>query len=132
MSDGQGSAPQDNGSSVNLVHILYLAALVVGGVTAVVGLITAYVNRNNEPAWVQSHYEVQIRSFWIALLIAIAGSALVWAFAMALDSGIFYLLILIAVLAYLFFFVWWIVRCVKGMRYVGRREAYPNPATWLW
>jgi uncharacterized membrane protein len=132
MSDGQGGAPADNGSSANVVYILYLVALVTSGVTAIVGLVIAYVYRANAPTWVQSHYEVQTRTFWIALLAAVAGSAMVWAFVMALDSGILYLLMLIAVLAYLFFFVWWIVRCVKGMRYLSRREAYPNPETWLW
>ena len=26
--------------------------------------------------------------------------------------------------------IWWIVRCVKGLRYVGERSPYPNHLSW--
>jgi uncharacterized membrane protein len=119
MSEMQGtSTAQDSGSGANLVYILYLVSLLVG-VTSIVGVVVAYMYRASAPVWVQSHYQFQIRTFWICLLGAIVGWALTWVFGIGF-------LILLAVL------IWYIVRCVKGMQYVGRREAYPNPQSWLW
>ena len=28
--------------------------------------------------------------------------------------------------------VWYVVRCAKGLQYLGRGQPYPNAATWLW
>jgi len=118
MSDVQGAgAAQDNGSSANLNYILYLVNLVVP-ITSLVGLIMAYMYRGAAPAWVQTHYQFQIRTFWIGLLVGFLGGLLT--------------LILIGWLVLLALVVWWIIRCVKGMQHVSRREAYPNPQTWLW
>ena len=37
-----------------------------------------------------------------------------------------------AFVAVLFFVIaiWWIIRCVKGLRYLDRREPYPDYRTW--
>jgi uncharacterized membrane protein len=135
MSDVQGvSEAQDNGSNANLVYILYLVALVVGGLTAVIGLVLAYMNWERAPAWLRSHYEFQIRTFWVALLGAIATYALAFAFVWMLGTAFDYMGILIAifVLIAFAFYIWWIVRCIKGMRYVARREPYPDYQALLW
>jgi uncharacterized membrane protein len=127
MSDVQGAgAAQDNGSSANLIYILYLVGLVTGGITALVGVIMAYMYRGSAPAWVQSHYQFQIRTFWIWLLGGVVGWVLTSVLMFA--GPLFF----IGILFFLALFIWYIVRCVKGMQYVGRREAYPNPVTWVW
>src|SRR5688500_4715856 len=38
------------GDTAKLVYILYLASLIVG-ITAIIGVIIAYVNRGDAPAW---------------------------------------------------------------------------------
>lgn len=48
------------------VYILYLVGF-LAGITALVGLVLAYVNRSDASAWLQSHYTFQIRTFWIGL-----------------------------------------------------------------
>ena len=45
-----------------IVYILYLVGL-IAGITTVVGVVIAYVNRADAPEWVQSHYQFQIRTF---------------------------------------------------------------------
>ena len=50
--------------TAKLVYILYLVSLLIG-ITAIVGLIIAYVNRDDAPGWLQTHYRFQIRTFWI-------------------------------------------------------------------
>ena len=103
--------------TANVVYILYLVSLLIG-VTNVVGLIMAYVNRRDAPEWVQTHYRFQIRTFWIGLLYVFIGLL-----TFIIVIGIFWLM---------FVFVWWIVRCVKGMQAISRGEPYDRPATWWW
>ena len=120
MSDdyGDGSRRHDDGASMaNVVYILYLVSLVTG-ITGLIGLIMAYVNQGESASWVRTHYQFQIRTFWISLLISIVGAITFF--------------ILIGWLVWLLGIVWFIVRCAKGMSYLGRREALPNPETWLW
>jgi uncharacterized membrane protein len=104
-------------STAKIVYILYLVAL-VSGVTALVGVIMAYVNVGDAPEPLRTHYRFQIRTFWIgclyALVAALATFAVVGAF----------LFLLVA--------VWYVVRCAKGLQYLGRGEPYPNAGTWLW
>ena len=105
------------GDTAKLIYILYLASLIVG-ITAIVGVIMAYVNRGDTPEWVQTHYRLQIRTFWIGLLYGFI--SLITTF------------ILIGFLFDLFTLVWWIVRCAKGLQRQSRGEPYDNPASWLW
>jgi uncharacterized membrane protein len=105
------------GETAKIIYILYLVSLVVG-ITAIVGVIMAYVNRGDGPAWVETHYTLQIRTFWIGLLYGFI--SLVTMF------------ILIGFLLVLFTLVWWIVRCAKGLQRQSRGQPYDNPASWLW
>ena len=100
-----------------LVYILYLASLVVG-VTSLVGVVIAYVYQGDAPEGLRTHFRLQIRTFWIGLLYGLVGALL-----SLLGIGLV-LLVFVA--------VWLVVRCVKGLRYLDRREPYPNAGTWLW
>ncbi len=114
VSESGGDAAE--GRTANLIYILYLLSLIFG-VTSLVGVIMAYVNKGDAPEWVQSHYRFQIRSFWIGLLLGVIG-AVTAAF-------------VVGILILVFLFVWWIARCVKGMRYISEGSAHPNPASWM-
>ncbi len=114
VSEAGGDAAE--GRTANLIYILYLLSLIFG-VTSLVGLVMAYINKGDAPEWVQSHYRFQIRTFWIGLLFGVIGAVTV-----AFGVGI---LILV------FVCVWWIVRCVKGMKYISRGSALPDPASWM-
>jgi uncharacterized membrane protein len=105
------------GETARVVYILYLVSLLLG-VTGIVGVIMAYVNRGDAPDWVRSHYRFQIRTFWIGLLYT----------ALSLLTFI----IIIGIFFGMFGFVWWVVRCAKGLKLLARGEPYENPATWLW
>ena len=105
------------GKDANLVYILYLVGLIVG-VTSLVGLVMAYINRGEAPDWVKTHFRFQIRTFWIGLLYGVIGAVST--------------LILIGFLILLFVAVWWLVRCVKGMKAIERGEPVADPATWMW
>jgi len=116
----QTATPADaaaQGKTATLIYALYLLGFIVG-ITPLIGLVMAYVFRDGAPPWVQSHYRYQIRTFWLGLLIVILG---------AVTSLIF-----IGYFILLFWLLWFIVRCVKGLRYVGDGMAIPNPDAWLW
>lgn len=105
-----------NAGTAKLVYILYLVGLVFG-VTGVVGVIMAYINRGDAPEWLQTHYRFQIRTFWIGTLFFIAGLLLA--------------IVLIGYLIFLFWGIWLIVRCVKGLKYLDQQQPHPNPGTWM-
>lgn len=106
---------EDTSGTANIIYILYLVGIVVG-ITTIVGLVIAYINKSDAPEWLKTHYRFQIRTFWISLLYVVIGIAL--------------LVVVVGWFILLFTLIWFIVRCVKGMKYVGRKEAYPNPAGW--
>src|SRR5689334_8683319 len=49
------------------VYILYLVGFLTG-ITVLVGLVIAYLQRDNTDRLSQSHFQFQIRTFWIGLL----------------------------------------------------------------
>ncbi len=111
------AAPAQSDTSAKVVYVLYLLSLVVG-ITSIVGVVMAYVNVGDAPEPLRTHYRFQIRTFWIAILYCL-GSLILTAVAIGA-----FLFLLVA--------VWYIVRCAKGLQYLGRGEPYPNAGTWLW
>jgi uncharacterized membrane protein len=109
-----GSAAVDERQMALLVYILLLIPISLG-VTHIVGLVIAYVNRDTAPEWLKSHYTFQIRTFWLGLGY----------FALACLS----VFILIGIALVPAVVVWYIVRCALGLGRLMRGEAYPNPQT---
>lgn len=113
-----------------VVYGLYLLGF-TNGLTFVIGLIVAYVNRDAAGPINESHYTFAIRSFWLSiawfmiggllLLFGIPLSLLLIGIPMMIAGG----LILGAVS------LWFVVRCVMGIYYLVRGEAYPRPLAWL-
>jgi uncharacterized membrane protein len=98
-----------------IIYVLYLASLVTGGLTAVVGIVLAYISRDSGPDWLKSHYTFQIRTFWIGLVAYVVSIALI--------------IVLIGIPMVLAVTVWLVVRCALGLSRLLRSEAYPNPDT---
>lgn len=108
-------APPDTTMAL-VIYALYLASFVVG-FTAVVGVVMAYVFRGKGPAWLDEHYRYQVRTFWIGLLYASI------AFILMLVLVGFPLLLALA--------VWFIIRCVKGVKGLQEKRAPSNINSWL-
>ena len=99
-----------------VIYILYLAGLVIG-ITGIVGIVLAYINRGKAGGFVESHYTFLIRTFWIGLLYALISVVL-----MMLVIG-FLLMFAVA--------VWFIARCILGIQALQRGEPVRNPQSWL-
>jgi len=102
--------------SAKIIYILYLLSLIFG-LTSVIGVVMAYINQDDAPDWLKTHYRFQIRTFWISLLLGAVGVILSF--------------VLIGYLLLLFLVFWLIIRCIKGLKSLERREAHPDPTSWL-
>jgi uncharacterized membrane protein len=61
---------QDDKTLPVVIYALHIAGVATGGVTCLIGAILAYVSRKDAPEWLASHYEFQIRTFWLALMFS--------------------------------------------------------------
>lgn len=103
-------------TNVQVIYVLYIASFVIG-VTAIVGIVIAYLNRGKAGGWVETHYTWAIRTFWIGLLGGFVSLLL-------MIVGIGFLLALAVA-------IWVIVRCVVGLQAVSRGEPVRNPESWM-
>ena len=122
--DPQPAAPRQTdrwldpgATNVQVIYVLYLAGLAIG-VSGIVGVVMAYINRGRAGGWVESHYTFLIRTFWIGLLYA-------------LISLVLMLLVIGFVLAFATA-VWFIARCIVGLQAAGRGGSCADfpPAEW--
>lgn len=103
-------------TNLQVIYILYLASFVIG-LTGLVGIVLAYLNRGKSEPWLESHYTWAIRTFWIGLLGSFISFVLFF-----LVIGMF-TIILVA--------IWFIVRIVVGLQKLGRNEPIADPQSWL-
>ena len=115
MNEVTQQAPSSEGTA-KVVYILYLVGIIFG-LTGIIGVVMAYINKREAPDWLKTHYQFQIRTFWIGLIYVLIGMV----------SSV----ILIGYLVLLFWVVWLVIRCVKGMKSLDQKEAHPDPAGWL-
>lgn len=98
-----------------IISLLYLSSVILG-ITALVGLVLAYVWKGEAHAeWETSHYQYLIRTFWIGLV-----GTLVSLVTMLLLIG-FLLIIAVGVLV--------VVRCVLSLINAQKRQPMPNPTS---
>ena len=103
-------------TNAQVIYALYLLSFVIG-VTALIGIVIAYINRGKASGWIETHYTWAIRTFWIGLLGGFVSLLL-------MIVGIGFLLALAVA-------IWVIVRCIVGLQAVGRGEAIKNPQSWM-
>lgn len=123
-------APEEDKLLPAVVYGLYLLGF-TNGLTFIVGLIVAYVGRDAAGPVNQSHFTFAIRSFWLSIAGFLLGLAL-------LLVGIPLSLLLIGIPIMIFggtimgaVSLWFIARCIAGIYYLVRGEAYPRPLSWL-
>lgn len=116
MSEISNNNEQSAVSNVKLIYILYLVSVIVG-LTSIIGLVMSYINKDEAPEWLQTHYQFLIRTFWIGLLYGLVGFVLI--------------AVAIGFLVLLFVFIWFIIRCVKGMKYLDQGKPHPDPTGWM-
>jgi uncharacterized membrane protein len=108
---------QDDKTLPVVIYALHIAGVATGGLTCLIGAILAYISRKDAPDWLASHYEFQIRTFWLALLFSVISGVLtmVWV-------GV---VMLVAV------GLWVVVRGVVGLSTLLKGQPYPTPKNWM-
>jgi uncharacterized membrane protein len=97
------------------VYILYLVGFLTG-ITFLVGVILAYLQREKTDAVCESHIQFQITTFWIGLSFFIVGLLTIY-------IGIGVLILICGI-------IWTLIRCVKGLLALNTREPIRNPNSW--
>jgi uncharacterized membrane protein len=105
----------DNSLAV-VVYLLYCADYFTG-ISALIGVIIAHAKIADADPVLRSHFRFQIRTFWIGLLYLTIGFPL---------SAV---LIGIPVLGW--WFVWSLIRIVKGILLINENKPIANPGSWL-
>ncbi|MFQ3789446.1 DUF4870 family protein [Halomonas sp. A29] len=100
-----------------VVYALFLAGIVTGGLTALIGVVIAYVYRGQGPHWLDEHYRYLIRTFWLAMLY--------------FGVSMLLTLVLIGFVTTLMAVVWLVIRCVKGIKNLQEHRAPDNVDAWL-
>jgi len=118
MTDPNSGQPAVTNTQLALiVYILYLVAYVVG-ITAVIGVIIAHVQVGaTADPMLASHYRFQIRTFWIGVLYLVVGVILAF--------------VLIGFLVLLWWFIWSLIRCIKGLLALNENRPIANPGSWM-
>ena len=99
-----------------VIYILYFVGYFTG-ITALVGVIMAHVQVGQADPMLATHYRFQIRTFWIGLLYIVVGYLLIF--------------ILVGFLILLWWFIWSLIRCIKGVLALNEYKPIADPASWL-
>lgn len=112
---GEGTNPR---TWAIVVWGLYLASIVTVFLTAVLGLVIAYIKRPDLAGTpYQSHMTSAIRTFWIGL----AGSLIGYALTLVLIGFVIIPVVLI----------WVLFRCIRGLIRALDARAIDDPRGWL-
>ncbi|MGC8000290.1 hypothetical protein, partial [Salmonella enterica] len=95
-----------------VAYALYLLGFATGGLTAIVGLIIAYAQREPAGAMARTHYTFLIRTFWMTIAWCLIGAVL-----FAVGTPLSFILIGLPLLAVAWLIwslvaVWYAVRCI--------------------
>ena len=99
-----------------VVYVLYLVGYFTG-ITALIGVIIAHLQTASASSILKSHNTFQIRTFWIGLLYLVVGFVL--------------LHFIVGAVIILWWFVWSLVRNIKGLLTLNRNEPITNPESWM-
>lgn len=102
-------------ANLRLIYFLYLFAPILG-LTPIIAMVLAYMNRGKSEAWIETHYTWAIRTFWIGFFGIIVSVALMY--------------VIIGFLLALLLSILIIARCITGLEALGRKAPIRDPRAW--
>ncbi len=97
------------------VYVLYLAGFLTG-ISVIIGVIIAYLVRDETDEICRSHFQFQISTFWIGLVYVLVGFLTIH--------------IVIGGFILIWWTIWTLIRCVKGLLLLNKGSAIPDPNSW--
>ena len=114
-SETQRPIVSDNAFAL-IVYVLYCVGYFTV-ISALIGVIIAHVKVHDTDPVLRSHYQFQIRTFWIGLLY--------------LAIGIPLSIVLIGIPVLVWWLLWSLIRIIKGIISVNEYKPIANPRSWL-
>ena len=99
-----------------IVYLLYFAGYLTG-ITKIIGVIIAHLQWRSADPIARSHFQFQIRTFWIGLLYLAVGAVLIF--------------VVVGAFVLLWWLVWSIVRNIKGVLALNENKPIANPTSWM-
>ena len=112
----EGQPAVSNNQLALVVYVLYFVAYAVG-ITALIGVIIAHVQVGSAEPMLASHYRFQIRTFWIGVLYLVVGVILAF--------------VLIGFLVLAWWFIWSLIRNIKGLLLLNENRPIADPGSWM-
>ena len=114
---GQSHPPTFSNTTIALtVYVLYFIGYFTG-ITAIIGVIVAHVQNGSGDPMLDTHYRFQIYTFWIGLLYLVIGTVLIF--------------VLVGFLFYAWWFIWSLIRNIKGTLLLNEHRPIANPSSWM-
>jgi uncharacterized membrane protein len=113
--ENERSAVADNTLAI-VVYALYAASFFTG-ISSLFGVIIAHVKANEADPVLRSHYQFQIRTFWIGVLYFVVGVPLCF--------------VLIGFPILIWSLIWSLIRVVKGSILIFENKPIADPKSWL-
>jgi uncharacterized membrane protein len=98
------------------VYVLYLVGYFTG-ISALIGVIIAHIKVDDTDPVLRSHYQFQIRTFWVGLLYLTIGTLLC--------------VVLVGFLVLAWWLVWSLIRIIKGIVLLNEGKPIGMPKSWL-
>jgi uncharacterized membrane protein len=99
-----------------IIYVLYCFGYFTG-ISALIGVVVAHVKIDEADPMLRSHYQFQIRTFWIGFLYITIGYVLT--------------MVLIGIPILIWWFVWSLIRITKGFIAVNEHKPIAHPRSWL-
>lgn len=111
---GIHSSFSHGGEKKDLVYIVYILYILgyVTGIANLIGVVLAYMVKDTDQPLTYSHYQEQIKIFWISLIGFIVGLLTVHIF--------------LGILILIFTYVWVIVKTIKGLLLLNKDKPFPK------
>jgi len=121
MTRSHTGAPSRGLGLTHITYGLFVLGIFTGLFTTIIGVILAYLDRNNTASLADDHYNYLIDTFWSAVIWALILSAIVLVFGfftLGLGFGA-------AGLVYLGYMIWYGYRLIKGWVNLTNGRAAP-------
>ncbi len=119
MSDAKSNHEPNKGRrTVILIYVLQFIGLISAGIAGIIAVVIAHIKSGTVDAAYQTHLGYQMRTFWYGLAMGIVGALLT--------------IVLIGWLVLAFWWVWTLIRIIKGLIAANDGRPIDNPTTAMW
>jgi uncharacterized membrane protein len=118
MSDNQNAPPASTTDMGLVMYICYAIGAITFGLGAIVGVVIAYTQREqNAATWQATHDTWLIRTFWVAAV----GYAIAWVF----NATFIGMIIGFPIMGLVW--LWYVIRLVKGWMAYDKKQPVAKP-----